>query len=499
LFASIFAFVTSFPSPPPQNNNQFQASLVYGSNSSGMYVAGVHILHLAGPVVPGSALVYLKSSVQPNAPEFQSPYTVSSGLSGASAWNLGQVWNLTFSVSQRPIVNGNNITVYLVSGGQLLFSVILPGSGIAAPPTVTSTWISPANPYKGQAFTVYATLSGSYLSNSVFVNLAAVPNTGALNTAHQMTQNAQGQWTYPVAAGVTNANGTYFGFVNATSSLGVPASGAVVITISNTGGSAGSPITVGVVVVPQPPSVIVGTSYFAAVVSYTGSLLNKALNVSFWANITPHAPFTTSHSTYQLYGPAVLSISGPSTVTVYATSPSGGVFPNIGWDLNSTVWVNASATIAGVGSASGGSNAITTPNYIPGVITATSSTATSSCVLTKSGTSTLCPFLNVTVWENWTTALGGPPLSSSITFSGVVWIVWGSTNNSANQQKYTIGSTALSTSPVTVNAVTGTTTGTTRWQPKSGTSSSSYVAAVTLVVYSGTTVIGFIYDTVTGT
>ena len=65
LFGAIFAFVTSFPSPPAQSNNQFQASLFYPSNGSASWIAGVRIVHLAGPATPGSALIYLHSANQP--------------------------------------------------------------------------------------------------------------------------------------------------------------------------------------------------------------------------------------------------------------------------------------------------------------------------------------------------------------------------------------------------------------------------------------------------
>jgi hypothetical protein len=234
LFASIFAFVTAFPSPPAQNNNQFQASLSITSNMS--YVSAIHILHLAGPVVAGNALVYLKSANQPTATEFQNPYTVSSGLSGATVWNLGQVWNLTFPIFQRPIASGN-ITIYVVASSQLLYSVILPGTSIVVPPTILSTWISPAPPTVGSAFTVYASIAGTYTAQSVYVNLAGVPSTGALNTVQKMTQNSQGQWTFLVGSGLTTTSGTFYGFVNASSSSGSrgqQTTGAVVITISGT-------------------------------------------------------------------------------------------------------------------------------------------------------------------------------------------------------------------------------------------------------------------------
>src|SRR5208282_4675707 len=241
LFASIFAWVTAFPAPPPQNNNQFQASLRPTANLT--YVNGISITHLAGPSVSGSGQIYLSSSTQPTAPEFANPYSVSSGLGGARSWNLGQVWNLTFPLLEMPKAGGN-ITVYVVVSYQLLFSVILPGTTIAPPPTVVATWITPAIPNRGQAFTVYATLSGSYTANSVYVNLAAVP--GGPGSAQKMTQNAQGEWTYVDSLGATT-NGTYYGFVNASSGSGQVTTGAVVITIAGMGASSGPLISVGVV------------------------------------------------------------------------------------------------------------------------------------------------------------------------------------------------------------------------------------------------------------
>src|SRR5208283_2886777 len=305
LFASIFAFVTTFPTPPAQNNNQFQASLTYFANGSG-FVQSIHILHLSGPPVPGTAQVYLKSSTQPTGPEFASPYSISSGLGGANSWNLGQVWNLTFTPAVGlPPANGN-ITVFIVSQSQLIFDVILPGAGIATPPTVVSTWISPAVPTKAQGFWVYATIAGQYASNSVFVNLAAVP--GLPSTAVQMQQNAQGQWYYHATSGAT-ANGTFYGFVNATGAFGQQASGPISITISSTGGSTNGPLSVGVILVPAPPNSGTAES-LQAVVTYTGSIAGAGLTVSFSGTSSP------TGYTYSGSGPSGLSISGPSSVTV---------------------------------------------------------------------------------------------------------------------------------------------------------------------------------------
>jgi len=487
LFASIFAFVTAFPSPPSQNNNQFQATMIYTNNLK--YVSAIHILHLAGPSVPGTALIYLKSATQPSSPEFLNPYTVASEspaagtVTGFTTWNLGQVWNLTFtnSATYQPSASGN-ITIYIVSASQLLFSVILPGTPLSSPPTIVSTAISPANPWVGDPFTVYATVAGSYTSNSVYVNLAAVP--GGPSTAQLMTQNSQGQWTYLVSAGAS-ANGTYYGFVNASNGAGQQATGAVVITISNTGGTSGPPISVGVVAIPQPPTVYVGTNYFAAVITYSGSLSTAPLNVSFWVNQTSRG-FTTHipHFTTHLNGPVGLTISGPSTVTVYGTWPSSGAFS--AWLLNSSVWINASATITGPGGGSAsGTNSISSPNYVQGIVFTSTTTPSHSCTL-----ATNCPYIRLSVWNNWTAALGGP---GSLQFSGNVYANF-STGAQTHMGPYAISSNAVAAgaSVLSLDALGGTT----QWKPAQ---SGAFTITLVLTVVSGTTVVGYIFDKSTGT
>ena len=474
LFSAIFAFVTTFPPPPAQNNNQFSASLVFPSNGSTTYVAGITILHLTGPAVPGNGQIYLKSSVQPTAPEFLTTYTVSSGLHGSNLWNLGQTWNLTFPITTMPLARGN-ITIYIVSDYQLLFSVILPGTAFSTPPTVVATSVSPSNPGVGVGFTVFATLAGNYKTNSVFVNLASIP--GAPTTAQKMTQNGQGQWTYLLAAGLTTTPGTYYGFVNASgpTGSGQTAVGAVVITIGNPNGGGGT-ITVGVVAIPQPPTVTVSTDYFAAVITYTGSATNAPLNVSFWVNQSSRAPFPTHVPTStELTGPAQpLTISGPSTVTVYGVWPKGGAFSS--WLLNSSVWVNASATISGVGTASG-TDPLATPNYAQGLVFPTIWSVSSTC--RTAGTS--CPSLDVSVWNNWTTALGGP---AQLTFAGNVWANSSTTHSGPYAVSYTVNQGASSLSQVAKSAF-------------QGTVKTTYTLTVLLIVTNTATgaVVGYIYDT----
>jgi len=343
LFASIFVFVTTFPQPTPQNNNQFQATLL--ANSGYTAVLAIKIIHLSGPPVSGNALVYLKSAHYPSS-EFPSPYTVASGLNGASTWNLGQVWNLTFPSSSRPALP-DNITVYIVSGSNLLFSVILPGTGIPTPPTIISTWTSPAAPVVSAKFTVNATLAGSYNPNSVYVNLAAMP--GGAATAVKMTRNALGVYGYIVAAGNTSSAtpGTYYGFVNATSTTGnLTATAPVVITISASG-TVNGPLSVGVVLVPSPPNS--GTlESVQAVVTYTGPTLSSpaAVSVAFSATSSPAGYTFSGTGSGTISGPG-----GPASVTV--RSLSAWTIPNPSTLTLYNYTVSATATVTGVGSITG--------------------------------------------------------------------------------------------------------------------------------------------------
>jgi len=368
LFASIFAFVTAFPSPPPQNNNQFQASLVITTNTT--YVSGIRITHLAGPQVPGNGVIYLKSANQPTSPEFQKTYQVSGGLSGASTWNLGQTWALNFPLTQMPLARGN-ITIYVVSQAQLLFSVILPGTTLSAPPTIVATSIYPTAPIVGQAITVNATVSGSYRPNSVYVNLASVQ--GGPATAQIMTLNSNGQWTYTLSAGLTTTTGTFYGFVNATGNNGQATVGPVLITITTSGASNG-PFSVGVVLVPSPPNTG-STESVQAVVTYSGVLSPaQALNVSFTAISNPYV----SGNRWTGWAPTGATVSGGSSVTVVSkttwTVPSN---PATG----TSFIVYANATVATVGTVPG------TMTFTPAYVTLSASSGLIGSSVTATGSS----------------------------------------------------------------------------------------------------------------
>jgi hypothetical protein len=286
LFSAIFAFVSSFPAPPAQNSNQFQASLVL--SSSGANIVGLNITHLAGPQVPGNALIYLKSSREPNQCPFSGSVTVASGLpAGSTVWNLGQVWSKQLTSWRTGCSysdpSPDNITVYIVSSSILIFSVILPGQSIVVPPTISATWTSPGSPSQGKAFQVLATISGTLGTHKGYVNLGGVPGQSGA-TVKMWLNTTSSAWQFNVTSGNTTTTpaGTYYGFVNVTSTTGATATAAVTITItaSASGGAAitlspstaahGTPTTVKVTGTGFAASSSVSVSYNGAVVTPTG-------------------------------------------------------------------------------------------------------------------------------------------------------------------------------------------------------------------------------------
>lgn len=128
LLTAFFAFVTSWPSPPPQNPNRFQASL-YNNNAG--YIAGLDMIHLAGPAVPGDATVFVKSASDPNQCFSRAGVNVSAGIS-TPTWIVGEAWNGSFGLfpgcpaGTYDSALHDNITVFLVSSEELLFSAIIP-------------------------------------------------------------------------------------------------------------------------------------------------------------------------------------------------------------------------------------------------------------------------------------------------------------------------------------------------------------------------------------
>jgi hypothetical protein len=442
LFSSIFAFVTSFPPPPAQNTSQFSAALVLTHNQT--YVAGIVITHLAGPSIPGSSLIYLKSATHPQAPEFQNPLVASTGLGGSSQWNLGQVYNYSFPALQQPALP-DNITILIVATDQLVFATVLPGQTVDIPPSFAATSIAPANPGIDQPFTVYATALGSLGGASVYVNLANIPGLSATYaTPQRMTfLAATDQWSFLVPSGLTTTNGTFFAFVNVTGTLGLTATAAVTVTIFSNGVSSSIlSVAVGLSTVPSMGS----STTFVAYVTYNGAAAAEPLNVSFYANRT-----TGSVGTYTAFvgqGPSGTTITGPSTLSVFSTTR--WLVPTLPGTQSFTV--KAVVTVAGVGVASG-LYVYTLPLGLgPGTLTVA---ASHSCTY-----GTNCPLIDSRIWLNSSAFFGSGPFS----FSASIFLNY--TSNGTTAKSWSTGAATLTAAPATLTFGTvSTLTPTTEWKP----------------------------------
>ena len=240
LFASIFFFVSSFPSPPAQNSNQFQAQIIPAANGTGTMALAISILHLAGPPVQPTAYIYLKSAVYPLAPEFASPYNFSQGgLSAHKVWNLGQTWylstNFTGTCGAAPSICHpilpDNITVYIIQSSTLLFSVVLPGTVLNQPPAYLAVGTTPASPAVGEAFTISAQITQLVSTNSVTISVAGLPLSVQPSTTPKMTYS-NGVWVYNELAGNTTTSGTFYAFITATTTAGKTGTSAVPVVIT---------------------------------------------------------------------------------------------------------------------------------------------------------------------------------------------------------------------------------------------------------------------------
>jgi flagellin-like protein len=446
LFSAIFAFVTSFPSPPAQSNNQFQATLTYTTSSGKPVVSALNVIHLAGPAVPSSALIYIKSAANPGGAEFANPYTIANGGISGTTWNLGQTWIYSFPSAERPSLP-DNFTIYIVSSDAVIFSVILPGQSFVFPPTFIATAISPAQPGIGQAFNITATIAGSIQAGSVYANLAGIWGFNG-SKAQQMTYAAS-SGTYYFAStsvkgsgslGPTVVPGTFYAFLNATGVNGVSALASVAIQVSNTGVS--TPVLAIVPVLSLTPATQFATETVIGSVTYTGSQTGAGVTVEFYAN-------SSGGNVWKSAGPSGATISGPATVGLASASP----WSVPGGTTLTTYTITAVTTVAGVGSATG-SIAVTPVPFVGTNVTfkVWTATFTKTCT-TTSGTGT-CPTPAVKLWDNGTIAVG---------WSGIVW--YNSTSGTTDDQKFTWAGGTINAGSFT--GVTTSTSGGTNgfWKP----------------------------------
>lgn len=335
LFSAIFAFVTTFPSPPAQSNNQFQATLSYTVAKNGTtYITGVSILHLSGPAVPQSTIVYLKSAAHPSAAQFQNPYNLTSGgIAKGTTWNLGQTWSISIPTGTASLPD--NLTVYVVSSAAVLFSVVLPGQSFVSPPTFVAVSVAPASPSIGSPFNISATVAGSVgaLKNgkgTVYVNLAGIPGFGSTAVQQLTYAAATGQYYFSVtsALGYTTTAGTYYVFLNATGSNGQSATTALAITIAS-----GTPVVTTPTLSLSPDqgpyvNTITATGAgFSASSSVALTLNGATLTLTACSSGTIGSPATSVTTTTS--GGFVCTFPLPSgiasgTYTVFATGLSSG-------------------------------------------------------------------------------------------------------------------------------------------------------------------------------
>jgi flagellin-like protein len=323
LFSAVFAFVTSFPAPPAQSSNQFQASLFYSSGS----IAGLNITHLAGPQVPGGAQIYVKSAHNPTACFSTGFVLVSAGIS-SKVWNLGQTWSLPFAnftgcpAHTVDSYTTDNLTIYLLNGGNLLFTTVLPGSPFLSPPTIVATWTTPSPVTTGSAFKIYATVAGGIGTNKPYANLAGLP--GQSGPAAPMWFNATNSAWQTNVSSVTTA-GTYYVPINVTGTGGLTAAAAVSVTVSTSGSSSTSPSLSVIASVTPSPAFFRLPETLVATVTNSGSTSATVSSVNFWVNSTSCSSGTI--------------VQGP---TAGSTTPAVGAYSSAAVDGSST-WLPSSA------------------------------------------------------------------------------------------------------------------------------------------------------------
>ncbi|MCI4340028.1 MAG: type IV pilin N-terminal domain-containing protein, partial [Thermoplasmata archaeon] len=409
LFSSIFFFVSTFPTPPPQPANQFSAYLTY--NAGGTQITGVTVLHLAGPAVPSTSLVYLYSSAHPT--RFTTPFSVASGTNNSASWNLGQNWfqNLT----TQNLLTPDNITISIVTSTELLFRTTLPGTTPNIPPTFTGAGTIPAVPNVGQAFTIFVQIADNNLNvNSVFVNLSLLPGNSG-NGLHKMTFSASlGAYTYAVSAGFTKGSGSYYLFVNATDQSGIKNSVAFVVTLQAAASSLGATLQV------NNSAPVSNTSVLVTALISNGGTSATTVAVSFTAN---GASIGAGGGSVVSGGVGTYSVTWtPTNPGVYLLSAlanaSGGVVA--GASFNLTVFPNI--LVIGHNVPSGIRTSFNESAYLQQELTSAGFPYTSmwiSCSAALPASSTFNSY-NVVVIDFGSTWVGGCPKFPSTTEQGKI-------------------------------------------------------------------------------
>ncbi len=525
LFAALFYFVSSFPSAPPQNVNEFQASLVYTTASGTSYVCGssttkltssgvcgITILQEAGPSVPNSDRVYLESTRTSTNWQFASNANlqVGWGIGNASGgWQTGEYWTEYFATA---IATPENISVYIVSASQLLYSGVAPGNTASFAPVLSTTYTSPTTPSVGEAFEIFAFVSGNSTGLALNISLSDVP--GLTSTVQTMTSAGGGEWTYSVASGATTTSGDYAAFIQGINTTGSTISGSVSIDISGTSTSSSGSLFVSVGLSPYPVTApTYGTSEaLAAMITYSGTS-STSISGDVWFNVSQTRPVSNTWpaSDFQTsIGPIAYSIpSAPSTVTVYAPSSdnftawllnlnrsstctttqcTAGSTGNPTLSGNSPV-VYANITLTGVGTASGsvsvGALSKTTLQAMSYFSTSTSTTGGVLYDLVRTFTNTATEYVAYSIWNNY---------SSTIYYSGTVYVNSSSTGKDTTGSPYTLACSSSTTTVTSASTKVGVWSST-KWS--GGSVNNGYYVRMWLQVMSTSCtgpVIGYLYS-----
>lgn len=338
LFAAIFAFVTRFPAPPAQDVNQFQASVV--QNASG--ITQLNILQSSGPTVTPGANVILQASSGPHNWQFTRAggVPVPWGMGNSTAgWSTGQTWTTVFSPALHVPVN---ITIYILTSSALLFTGVVPGYSSYVAPFVVSTFTLPSAPAIGQAFSIFAVISGNTTGLAANVTVSGIPGLSSYcSPACSLTYNStEKAWGAAISGSETTTAGTYYAYVQGQSSAtGATVSGSVLVTIT---GSSTSTLSASVAVNPSPPTVRTNAT-LTATVSDSGSTSATVSNVTYWVNYSAN---NTNVKTLYAASPYP-TVGAYSSVAV--TSPVWMVPPKAQAAANLTVLVKFSNGYHAVG------------------------------------------------------------------------------------------------------------------------------------------------------
>ncbi|MGA8541981.1 MAG: type IV pilin N-terminal domain-containing protein [Thermoplasmata archaeon] len=342
VFGTILAFVIGFPNPLYQDASQFNAQFVTEGNGTGIAVEEITIAHLAGSAVPASAQVYLKSSLHPKGPEFINPYPLTAGgIPAGKVWNVGEtfVLNSNFTGGNHPVLP-DNISIYIISGTNLLFSIVLPGTPAYLPPIIVTDGISPSIPAAGESFNITATITNIAPTNSVWVNTSGLPlgppgSFAVLHPVHRMNYTA-GVWYYSVPAGYTTTSGQYYAVINASNTAGLYSKAGVSVYITPYPKLISSPlISFGIVTAtakctaahaPVAACQAASDYYYVVPVASSsitfGSILLEVLNVS---------QVTYDGTTHGAFAISTTAVPGTSDASWVAASPYAMLMPNSGF------------------------------------------------------------------------------------------------------------------------------------------------------------------------